>query len=65
MAVHGDVAVELDALPVDVLMGWLRLEVEVRIDLPALAEVQAKESLKRELLTAALQEIGHMDSEKD
>ncbi|MEO7651401.1 MAG: hypothetical protein ABIZ80_13130 [Bryobacteraceae bacterium] len=57
VSVHGDVAVELDALPVDVLMDRLRYEVEARMDLAALAEVQEVESREREKLVAVLQEI--------
>jgi hypothetical protein len=50
----GDVAVELDALPVDVLQGRIRDEVETRMDLAALAEVQRTEKHERERLTQLL-----------
>lgn len=40
---YGDMAVELDALPVDVLLERIRAQVEARIDLDALAEVQRLE----------------------
>jgi hypothetical protein len=41
VARHGDVAVELDALPVDVLRERIEQEVESRMDLGALDETRA------------------------
>jgi hypothetical protein len=52
---YGDLAVELDALPVDVLTARLRSEMEARLDLEALAKVQATEQREKQQLTAALQ----------
>jgi len=43
VARHGDIAVELDALPVDVLRDRLVAEVESRIDMVALAETRETE----------------------
>jgi hypothetical protein len=57
IAKHGDVSVELDALPITVLRDRLRTEVATRLDLPALAKVKEAEEAERvrlvELLTAA------------
>ncbi len=44
VALYGDVAVELDALPVDVLRGRLIREVEARMDLDALAETRESQA---------------------
>jgi hypothetical protein len=52
VAKHGDVAVELDALPVDVLRGRLVTDVESGMDLDALAEVRATELDEREHLAS-------------
>jgi len=54
IAKHGDVSVELDALPVDVLRGRLIAEVESRMDLGALAQVHKQETSERERLTKLL-----------
>ncbi|HEV2800553.1 MAG TPA: hypothetical protein VGW12_08655 [Pyrinomonadaceae bacterium] len=43
IARHGDVSVELDALPVDVLRSRLVTAVESRLDLVALGEVRERE----------------------
>ncbi len=43
VAEHGDIAVELDALPIEVLRERIRDSVESRIDLDALAETQEQE----------------------
>ena len=51
---HGDVAVELDALPVDVLRDRLVAEVESRMDLAALAAVKVVEEQDRTKLVGAL-----------
>ncbi|MBC7930263.1 MAG: hypothetical protein H7Z38_06795 [Rubrivivax sp.] len=57
IAEHGDVSVELDALPVAVLRERLESEVTARLDLDELAEVKEAEETERvrlvELLTAA------------
>lgn len=55
---YGDVAVELDALPVDVLRNRLVDEVEARIDVDALADVKKAEEADRERLHAFLQQVG-------
>jgi len=47
IAKHGDVSVELDALPANVLRGRLREEVESRMDLDELAKVRALERKER------------------
>jgi len=54
VARHGDVSVELDALPVDVLRDRIVTEVEARIDLDALAEVKHIEAGERAKLARAL-----------
>lgn len=54
IAKHGDVSVELDALPVDVLRERLESEVQNRMDMDALAEVKALEAAERKKLAAAL-----------
>lgn len=51
---HGDISVELDALPISVLRDRVVSEVEARMDLDALAEVQATEAEERERLRIAL-----------
>ncbi len=57
IAKHGDVSVELDALPVAVLRDRLVSEVATRLDLDELAKVKEAENAERtrlvELLTAA------------
>ena len=57
IAEHGDVSVELDALPPDVLRERLRSEVEARMDLTALARVKAREEADRARLVKALRGI--------
>ncbi len=54
VAQHGDRAVELDALPADVLRERLVHEVESRMDLAALAAVRRTERRERARLAAAL-----------
>jgi hypothetical protein len=54
IAKYGDVAVELDALPVDVLRERLIAEVEERLDLEALKRVKAIEERDRRRLVSAL-----------
>ena len=57
VAVHGDVAVELDALPVDVLKTRLREEVEARLNMDALNAVRQHEARDKKLLVRALKGI--------
>ena len=54
VAEHGDVSVELDALPADVLRGRLKAEVERRMDLAALAKVKKREDRDRVQLVKRL-----------
>ncbi len=54
VAKWGDVSVELDALPVDVLRDRLTNEIEARLDLAALADVQAQEERDRAQLVRQL-----------
>jgi hypothetical protein len=54
VARYGDVAVELDALPVDVLRARLLAEVESRMDLEALREVREAEERDRLRLSVLL-----------
>jgi len=54
VAVYGDMAVELDALPVDVLRDRIRQEVEARMDLAALKAVGELENSDKSKLAAAL-----------
>lgn len=54
IAEHGDVSVELDALPVDVLRARLKAEVEARMDLRALAKVKKREERDRAQLVKRL-----------
>ena len=54
VARYGDVAVELDALPVDVLRGTLVREVEERMDLEALAATRALQEEDQARLDALL-----------
>lgn len=54
VAEHGDVSVELDALPVAVLRARLVAEVEARMDLDALEAVRRVQEEERERLAEAL-----------
>jgi len=54
---YGDVAVELDALPAEVLTARLRREVAARIDADALNAVRAQELRERARLTAVLERL--------
>ena len=54
VAKWGDVAVELDALPLDVLTARLVADVEARMDLAALAAVRSVETSERARLAALL-----------
>lgn len=60
VAEHGDLSVELDALPADVLRGRLRDEVESRLDLDALAKVKKREDRDRVQLVKRLGMKGKM-----
>jgi hypothetical protein len=57
VARHGDVAVELDALPLGVLEKLITSEVEARMDLTSLRAVQELGQQEREELIAALSSI--------
>lgn len=54
VARHGDLSVELDALPPEVLRGRLVAEVEARLDLEELAAVKTQEAEERARLVTAL-----------
>lgn len=54
IAEHGDVSVELDALPASVLRDRLRVEVESRMDLVSLAGVKRREETERAELVRLL-----------
>ena len=54
VAEHGDLSVELDALPADVLRARLTAEVESRMDLKALAKIKEQENLDRAQLVKRL-----------
>lgn len=53
----GDIAVELDALPVQALEEQIRQEVETRIDLGAMKDIRAIEHKDKERLMRALGEV--------
>jgi len=57
VALHGDMAVELDALPVNVLRDRLRHEVEARLDLSKLAEVKDRQEVDRAKLAELMRAI--------
>jgi hypothetical protein len=54
---HGDIAVELDALPAQVLQSRVIDEVEMRMDLDNLADVQLAEQQERQRLVTALKGV--------
>jgi hypothetical protein len=54
VAKYGDVSVELDALPIDVLQGRIRSEVEARMDIAALERTKADERRDIERIAALL-----------
>jgi hypothetical protein len=60
IAKNGDVSVELDALPNDVLKNRLIEEVEARMDLGALGETKAVEESERSRLVEALSDLGRI-----
>ncbi len=55
VARHGDVAVELDALPIDALRERIVQHVEARLDLGALAAIRDIETAERERLMEAVE----------
>jgi hypothetical protein len=57
VARYGDLSVELDALPLEVLRDVIVTEVEARMDLDALAEVREAEERDRVLLVKALSSV--------
>jgi hypothetical protein len=57
VAIHGDISVELDALPVDVLRERLRSAVEDMIDLTALQHTKALQEQERTRLWEALNQV--------
>jgi hypothetical protein len=57
VAKYGDVSVELDALPMDVLRARLTDEVEHRMDLDVLAQVKATEEADRARIGMLLAEV--------
>jgi hypothetical protein len=58
VAKYGDVAVELDALPYDILRDRIIKEVEAQMDLDALAEVREIERIETKKLTKAMKRCG-------
>src|SRR6266567_4244827 len=58
VALHGDVSVELDALPPDILRDRLIDEVEKYMDVNALIVIREQEDKERAQLVEALQKIG-------
>ena len=58
VAKHGDVAVELDALPLEVLRGRIVREIELRMDLDALDAVRETERVEIDKLAAAMKTLG-------
>ncbi len=57
VAKYGDISVELDALPLTALRDRIVEEVETRMNLEALAAVQAEEELERDQLLSALEGV--------
>jgi hypothetical protein len=55
---HGDVSVELDALPVDVLRERIVSEVEARLDVEAINRLREEDEKEREEIRKALAGIG-------
>ncbi len=54
VAEHGDISVELDALPVDVLRQRIARDVEARMDMPALTRVRKTEERERRRIAKLL-----------
>lgn len=57
VAKYGDVAVELDALPIDVLRDRIVREVEARMDLQALSKIKDVEKVEKEKLRQVLNSL--------
>lgn len=53
----GDISVEIDALPTNVLLARLKSEVESRLDMDALEETRADEETERDKLTVAIERM--------
>lgn len=64
VAQFGDVSVELDALPMEVLRERVVTEVEARMDLDALAEVREAEERDLESLVQALSSVSGGDHDR-
>lgn len=58
VAQYGDVAVELDALPIEVLQARIKEEVEARMDLEVLEETQMIEKSERRYIVTTLSNFG-------
>jgi len=54
VAEHGDLSVELDALPIDILRGCIRGALDTHLDLDALDETKQQEALDQEHIDALL-----------
>src|SRR5436305_8693546 len=54
VAQHGDISVELDALPAPVLQQMIRQEIEKYMDLPALEQEKQREQQERAQIVEAL-----------
>ncbi len=61
VAQHGDISVELDALPIDVLQGRIIAEIDARMDLTALAGTHKQEAGERERLRCVLMTLDEED----
>ena len=57
VAEHGDISVELDALPIEVLRERIRYSVESRIDLDALADTKEQEGRDRAAINELLSSV--------
>lgn len=55
---HGDISVELDALPADVLQSRLIQEIENLMDLAALEQVETQQEMERHKLRSLFSEVG-------
>jgi hypothetical protein len=62
VARYGDLSVELDALPLEVLRERVVTEVEARMDLDTLAEVREAEERDRRLLVQTLSSVSNGSS---
>jgi hypothetical protein len=62
VAKWGDVSVELDALPIEILQARIVAEVEDRMDLDALGTTRRQEEKERRLLIDALARIAGRSS---